>query len=330
MNAPTPDISIAEQRRQNLLRHALGETVMGFLSASDVVEISLNDDGRLWVQRSGQDMEPAGVMPATAAHTVISLAADFLGQVVTHENPIVEGELPLPGSPRFEGLIPPVVATPSFSIRKHYGAVIPLSEYVAKGIVPKAVHEMIRNAVLERMNILVVGGTGSGKTTLVNGIIAEISELCPKQRLVMLEDTRELKSSSPNTLHLRSTLFTPIYTLAKAVMRLRPDRIIVGEVRDQCALDMLMAWNTGHPGGVCTTHCNEGIDDALTRLEELIMMGGCPRPMQSLIGRAVDLILHIGLVQGERKLLKAVTVHGFNKLTQEYDLEVAYEHAREM
>lgn len=322
--------TIAEQRRQNLLRHALGETVMSFLTAPDVVEISLNDDGRLWVQRSGQEMEPGGMMSAGSARTVISLVADFLGQVATHEKPIVEGELPLPGSPRFEGLIPPVVTAPSFSIRKHHGAVIPLAEYVAKGTMPEMVYGMIKDAIVKRLNILVVGGTGSGKTTLVNGIIAEISALRPKQRLVLLEDTRELKSESPNTLRLRSTLFTPIYTLAKAVMRLRPDRIIVGEVRDQCALDMLMAWNTGHPGGVCTTHCNEGIDDALMRLEELIMMGGCARPMQSLIGRAVDLILHIGLVRGERKLLKAVRVRGFDKRAQEYDLEVVYDHAREM
>lgn len=225
-------------RRLELLSHSLGDVIRDALNDPDVVEISLNDDGKIWVERNGEAMCPAGTLAPADGLRIISLVADALGQVVTVEVPILEGEFPLDGS-RFEGMIPPVVRAPVFSLRKHSPVVIPLQEYVNSGAMPVQVLEIIKEALVKKWNILVSGGTGSGKTTLINGIIAEMAVLCPDARLSIMEDTRELQSCNPNTVYMRSTVYVPMPMLVKANMRMRPDRMIMGEVRGQEAFDLL-------------------------------------------------------------------------------------------
>jgi type IV secretion system protein VirB11 len=280
-----------------------------------------NPDGTLWIEKLGEDMKFSGEISQHSTRAVILLMASGLKFEATVQTPIVEGELPIDGS-RFEGVLPPVVSQASFTIRKKASRVISLEEYVDAGTMPKSLSEIIKDSIIARLNILVVGGTGSGKTTLVNAIILAMSEICPEQRLVIMEDTMELQSKSKNTVFFRTSDFVNMTRLLKMTMRYRPDRILIGEVRDKAALDLLKAWNTGHPGGVATVHANSA-EEGLERLEELTEEAGMG-PKQRLIGRAVNLIIFIQRVPGGRKITQSLRVRGYDPLTQTYNTEDVY------
>ncbi len=305
-------------RLQASLTHNLGPTIMAALHDPDVIEIMVNPDQTLWIEKLGQDMALCGTLPPAQSRLIISLVASALETTVTAERPIVEGELPLDGS-RFEGLMPPIVSGPSFTIRKRASRVFTLSDYVASGILLPAAFDLLSQAIETRRNILVVGGTGSGKTTFVNAIIDGISRLCPTDRLIIIEDTAELQSASENTVFMRSSDGVPIQRLVKVSMRYRPTRILVGEVRDGSALDLLKAWNTGHPGGVATVHAGSAAA-GLLRLEQLIAEA-TPVPMPALIAEAVDMICFIERAPGGRRVSDIVSVKGFDPTTRSYDLE---------
>lgn len=311
----------AERLRQSL-RHNLDAQILAALDDPEVVEIMLNPDQRLWIEKHGEGMRLAGHLPPHKSRMVVSLAATALGVTATAETPVIEGELPLDGS-RFEGLLPPIVANPSFSIRKKAIRVFPLSQYVEQGVMSQEHIEVIETAIVEHKNILVVGGTGSGKTTLVNAIIDGISRLCPQDRLLILEDTSELRSQSENTVFLRASEFVPMQRLVRATMRLRPNRILVGEVRGGEALDLLKAWNTGHPGGVATVHANSALS-GLIRLEQLIAEVSAA-PMQTLIGEAVDMAIYIERhPEKGRQLAQILRVHEFDPLSMKYRHEYVF------
>jgi len=303
------------------LEHNLGPLILGALRDPDVVEILLNSDGKLWVERLGQPLEEMGRMEAAQGRLVISLVASGLDTEVTARNPIVEGELPLDGS-RFEGALPPVCAAPSFAIRKKASRVFGLSNYVQSGILPESLIPVLHQALANRVNILVVGGTGSGKTTLVNALIRALSELCPGDRLIILEDTIELQSLSMNTQFFRTSDEVDMTRLLRMTMRLRPDRILIGEVRDGAALALLKAWNTGHPGGIATVHANSATE-GLYRLEELVAEA-TPAPKMKLIGNAVDMVLFIERALGGRRLAEVLRVHSFDPKEQKYSTETIY------
>jgi type IV secretion system protein VirB11 len=305
-------------RLQASLTHNLGPTIMAALHDPDVIEIMVNPDQTLWIERLGQDMVLCGTLAPAQSRLIISLVASALETTVTVDRPIVEGELPLDGS-RFEGLMPPIVAGPSFTIRKRASRVFTLSDYVDSGILLPAASDLLTRAIETRRNILVVGGTGSGKTTFVNAIIDGISRHCPTDRLIIIEDTAELQSASENTVFMRSSDGVPIQRLVKVSMRYRPTRILVGEVRDGSALDLLKAWNTGHPGGVATVHAGSTAA-GLLRLEQLIAEA-TPVPMPALIAEAVDMICFIERAPGGRRVSDIVSVKGFDHLTRSYDLE---------
>jgi type IV secretion system protein TrbB len=274
----------------NKLQNALGDHLCVALDDPTVVEIMLNPDGKLFIERLGRGISAAGDMPRASAETIIGSVAHVLNSEVDDERPIVSGELPI-GGHRFEGLLPPVVAGPSFTIRRRASRLIALDDYVAGKVITSNQASIIRNAVASKLNIVVAGGTGSGKTTLTNAILAEIVDHAPDDRLVILEDTAEIQCTAENAICLHTSDTVDMSRLLKSTMRLRPDRIIVGEVRDGAALTLLKAWNTGHPGGIATIHSNTA-RSALQRLEQLTAEVS-QQPMQTVIGDAVDLIISI-------------------------------------
>ncbi len=273
-----------------MLATALGSSIAAMLDAADTIEVIANPDGRLWVEQVGRGrVATAHRLEAVEIERVIRLVATLTGAEVNRDKPIVSAELP-PRGERFEGVLPPVSRAPCFAIRKPAGRVFTLDDYLAAGVVTHEQAEHLRQAIATRANIIVAGGTGSGKTTLANALLHEIAQL--NERVVILEDTRELQCAAEDVVALRTQPGSvSLSDLVRSTLRLRPDRIIVGEVRGPEALDLLKAWNTGHPGGIATLHANSA-QAALARLEQLTMEV-CETPPRALIAEAVDLIVFI-------------------------------------
>jgi len=332
-------LTVAHQDEQHLrlevkLRRELGESILRLLVDEDVEDIVLNPDSSLWVKRRGVGFVRSGTLsPATAASALGTVAA-WRGTVLNHEHPILETELPLDGS-RFEAAVPPVVRQPVFAIRVRSPKVFTLDDYEAAGIltgkedVSNRVRQqqdfalavsglshaqIIRAAVRDRKNILVVGATGSGKTTLLNAILDAIAELTPFDRVISIEDTTELQCRVPNYLDLRAVGNVTMLECLRASMRLKPTRIVVGEVRGAEAHTLLKAWNTGHPGGLGTVHAN-GALLGLTRLESLVAEG-TDAPQQKLIAETVDLVIFVDpepSLQAGRKVREMLLVTGWKE-----------------
>ena len=308
----------SRQRVKDKLRREAGPHINAALSDDSVIEILLNPDGRLWVERFGEAMTCTACLDRSAAESLIATVASYCGTVINSESPILECEFPLDGS-RFEAILPPVVEAPAFSIRKRAIEVHSLTDYVSSDIMSKEQHQTIIEAIKHRKNIVVVGGTSSGKTTLTNALIESMVETSPEHRLVIIEDTREIQCSAQNFVQLRTSEKKSMNSLLRATLRMRPDRIIVGEVRGSEALSLLKAWNTGHPGWAATLHANSA-RGALTRLEQLIAEL-TETPMQKFIAEAVDLIIVISKnANGERKISEIAEVKGFE--AQTYLLEM--------
>ncbi|CUU92141.1 P-type conjugative transfer ATPase TrbB [Campylobacter hyointestinalis] len=304
-----------QERIITKIRREFGDEIINILNDDKTIELMLNSDGKLWVEKLGSDMECWGNFPESKAKSIINSVASFLDTTANSDNPILECELPLDGS-RFEALLPPVVSTPTFTIRKKAIKIFTLEDYQNSNILSQNQKNIIENAITTRQNILVVGGTGSGKTTFCNAIIDGMSRLTPDNRIIIIEDTAELQCSSRNKVILRSTDKVSMLRLLKATMRLRPDRIVVGETRGKEALDLLKAWNTGHPGGIATIHANSAYG-GLTRLEQLISEA-TPAPMSELISEAVNLVVFIQKIKGGRKIQEIMQVKGFDKSKNQY------------
>lgn len=291
------------------LQEVFGLSLCDALVDPQVIEIMLNPDGKLYIERLGSGMKAAGTVEPGRAEVLIGVVAHALGQEVNERKPIISGELPL-GGHRFEGLLPPAVSAPTFSIRRRAVTRVPLQDYLASGLMTEAQYRRILDAITRRQNIVVCGGTGSGKTTLANALMLEIQRLFPDDRIVLIEDTVEIECAAQNCVLLRSSDEIAIDRLLKSTLRLRPDRILVGEVRDGAALTLLKAWNTGHPGGFTTLHANDA-RKALTRLEQLVCEA-THTPMQGVIADAVDLIVSIRRTDHGRRVEEVLGVEGFD------------------
>lgn len=299
--------SVAVERGTRMLRTALGPAVARFLDDPAIVEVMLNPDGRLWIDRLASGLADTGEqLSPTDGERIIRLVAHHVGAEVHSGAPRVSAELPGTGE-RFEGLLPPVVAAPAFAIRKPAVAVFSLADYVAAGIMSDGQADALRRAVTDRQNILVAGGTSTGKTTLTNALLAEVART--GDRVVLIEDTRELQCAAPNLVALRTRDgIVSLSELVRSSLRLRPDRIPIGEVRGAEALDLLKAWSTGHPGGIGTIHAGTAMG-ALRRLEQLIQEAIVTVP-RALIAETIDVIAVLSGRGSARRLAELVHVTG--------------------
>jgi len=299
----------ATSRGARMLRTALGPAIAAWLENPAIVEVMLNPDGRLWVDRLGGGLSDTGETLSPAdGERIVRLVAHHIGVEVHSRSPRVSAELPETGE-RFEGLVPPVVAAPAFAIRKPAVAVFTLDDYAQAGIMTRLQAAALRKAVADRRNILVAGGTSTGKTTLTNALLAEVAKT--SDRVVLIEDTRELQCAAPNLVALRTKDgVASLSDLVRSALRLRPDRIPIGEVRGAEALDLLKAWGTGHPGGVGTIHAGSGLG-ALRRLEQLIQEAVLTVP-RALIAETIDVVAVLSGRGAERRLAELAHVDGLN------------------
>jgi type IV secretion system protein VirB11 len=306
--------SESHERRRTMLRTAMGPAIAEALADPLVIEIMVNPDGMLRLDRlgAGRCETPSHLTPSEVER-IIRLVASHVRLEAHADNPIVSAELPSRedgvAGERFEGLLPPVSMSPCFTIRKPAKRIYSLDDYVSDRIMQPAQADALRQAVASRKNILVAGGTSSGKTTLANALLAEVAKL--NERVILIEDTRELQCAAPDCVGLRTKAgVVSLADLVRSTLRLRPDRIIVGEVRGPEALDMLKAWNTGHPGGIATVHANSA-QSALYRLEQLVQEIVVTVPRR-LIAEAIDLVVFISGRGVSRRIETIADVRGLS------------------
>ena len=294
-------VSSLKERAKKKLERDLGPLIMDALADPRTVEMMLNADGRLWQERLGEKMRCIGSIPFARAEAIIKTVAGYHSKEVTRHKPILEGELPIDGS-RFAGQLPPVVPAPTFAIRKKAVAIFTLQQYVEAGIMTAAQQATLTAAIKAHRNILVIGGTGSGKTTLVNAIINAMVEFDPAERVFIIEDTGEIQCAAENFVQYHTSLEVTMTMLLKTTLRMRPDRILVGEVRGPEALDLLMAWNTGHEGGCATMHANKPAD-VPARLEALGALAGMsPAAVRAQVATALKTVVHVARTPVGRRI----------------------------
>jgi type IV secretion system protein VirB11 len=256
------------------------------------VEVMLNPDGSLWQEKLSEKSFQIGTLEWARGEAIIKNVASYYDKIATPDTPFVEEVLPLDGS-RFAGQLPPIVTAPTFAIRKKPTRIIALDDYVSSGVLTKDQRVKIDVCVKEHRNILVVGGTGSGKTTLTNAIIKQMVDNDPNERPVIIEDTGEIQCSAKNFVSYLTTSKTSMADLLRIILRMRPDRVIVGEVRGAEALDLLDTWNVGHAGGIATIHANNPLL-ALRRLKSCVSRNNdAPADIEAYIADVLDIIIHI-------------------------------------
>jgi len=309
-----------QQRLYSKLSRELEGVVISILEDPNTIEICVNSDGHIWMEGKNIPLHDTGkTLSKDRLLAALGTIAAMLGTELNESSPILEGRLPLDGS-RVEGAIPPVSPDgPSISIRKHASAVFPLDQYVKEGRIHQEHANYLRKCMAKERNILIAGGTSSGKTTFANALIKELLEIAPKDRLIIMEDTLELQCATTNKQNFVTTDTVSMRKLLKMAMRYRPDRIIIGEVRGGEALDLLKSWNTGHPGGIATVHSNSAAS-SLIRLEQLILEVS-QNPMSTLIAEAIDVVVYMEK-RGKygRMVTEIIEVKGYKEgVGYEYD-----------
>ncbi len=302
-------LSVSLERLYTKLHHDFAE-VLPYLIRSDVNEIMLNPDGGLWIDSNTEGLSKVIHLTRHQAFSIINAVAGIHNFVVSEEKPRLEAELPFFKNfrgERFTAQVPPLVSNPSFSLRKRTEVVFSLSDYVSTGRMNDLQAEILNDLVCNRKNILVCGGPGSGKTTVTNALILAAVESDPNQRFIILEDLPELQCQAENKVSMLTCAAVPMTGLLHAAMRMRPDRILIGEVRGKEALDMLKAWNTGCPGGVCTVHAN-GAEEAIQRILDLAMEAGLSIPPIGLVKHTIDAVVSVGRKLHEKGFVESIVL----------------------
>jgi len=307
-------MDLMDSRIQSIKAH-MGIPLFEKLNDPNVIEIMLNPDGNLWVEEFGEPMSVFGTMLPGQASLLMKAIAGYHNTTISDEKPILECELPLDGS-RFEGIFPPVTKNPSFTIRKKALRVFTLNNYIESQILSEHQLKALLDAIESHKNILIVGGTGSGKTTFANALIDAMVKNNINERIVIMEDTNELQCTAPNSVILRSNEHTSINRLLRATLRLRPDRILVGEVRGGEALELLKGWNTGHPGGIATIHADSATL-GLDRLEDLLAEA-TPNVNKAMIASTINVVVFIKKNPTGRKIEEVIQVTGYDSKSNQY------------
>lgn len=314
---------LEHNRTLDALANSMGRDIMGYMHDDNINEVALNTDQRLWLDTADRGWVDTGLkVPPSQAKRIIYGVAALSGTTIDIEDtPYLEAEIKesyLFGKARFQGELPSIVDYPSFNIRKHSSRVFSLEDYVQQGTMSEHQRDMIVQAVQNHWNIIAAGGTNSGKTTLLNAVLAEISKT--GDRVVIIEDTGELQCTAPNHVNLKTHRpMIDMDTLLRITLRKSPRRIVVGEVRGKEALSLLKAWNTGHDGGCATLH-SDSAEETLYRLEQMIAEVSV-NPQPGMIGRSVDMIIYIKQEGVQRRISEIVRVNGYDKITQEYQIE---------
>ena len=302
--------------------------LFAFLDQEGVTEVNYNGPDDAWVTRRGQRERATlcDLGEVTVAAAVRELASS-MGQetLASSASAIVDARMP---GYRFSAILYPVAAHgTSLSIRRHAPHVLALDDYVARGLLPSCVAALLAERVRKGANMLIGGGTDSGKTTFLNALSREIPAT---ERVGTIEDTRELDLTVPNWLALETNAQRGVSaTLClKALMRNSIDRIICGELRDVEAADFLSSANTGHHGCMATVHCNSA-GSAMARLEDLCLKADSNWPLLAIqrnLGRTIQLVAHFRKVAGLRRLNELIEVHGFDAVRGIYDTTTLFNH----
>jgi type IV secretion system protein VirB11 len=300
---------LAEKRYLDMLETACGKAIMDYLHDNSVIEIMLNPDGHMFIERLAEGKKPTHIIiPPAQSENIIKLVASYKNQVVHQDSPLIATDIAFLGA-RFQGWLPPIVKQPCFAIRKRATHIFTLENYVHQKALTQEMAEFLKTAVLNHKNILIAGGTASGKTTFANALLDVLRD--SNDRIIVLEDLPELQIACQDLVMLATTDTISMRDLVKGTLRMRPDRIIMGEVRDGAALELLKSWNTGHPGGVCTLHANS-LESTPYRIEDLIreVVQSIPH---NLILQAIDLIIFIERQKnGQRKISGIGELSGFH------------------
>lgn len=252
-----------------------------------VVEISLNGDGKFFVERFGKPALYAGDMAASDADRFVRYCASKGFAAHDADQKIISTKI-VSMRHRLEAILPPNVPAPSFSIRRHRDTTDKIADFVPS---PKYLG-LIQAAIAGRKNILIAGGTSSGKTSFANACLDYLAKVAPNDRCVILEDTDEMRSPLANTLKLLSSERVSLGDLLVSTLRLAPKRIFVGEVREGIVAKLLLrSWNTGHPGGITTIHADSAVE--VIPALQLLCMEVLPAGVDQLIGSALDMIIYM-------------------------------------
>ncbi len=305
------DVTDAEEKKLEGIAKRLPAIAFDALFEPGTIELMLNPDGWIWREKLGEKMRRICRMREVEAEEFIRKIAGYHKTTITWKNPRLEGVLPLDDS-RFTGQIPPVVDHPAFTIRRRAAQVFTLEQYVDDGILTVPQCDNLRRAIADRLNIVVLGGTGSGKTTLGNTVLQEIVSHDPDTRIIIIEDTPELNCTAENKVNFQTTSTCTMTDLIKTTLRMRPDRIVVGEVRGREAFDLMQAWNTGHGGSFVTLHAND-CASGLRRLKSLISQHPfAPRDIEPDIALAVNVMVNIVRSGTGRRVREIVAVKEFD------------------